>query len=390
MFLIINSGSATLKFKIFNKNLREIKSGIVERIGLKDSFLLFNGGKKIIFKKGVKNHETAFEIVLAALKKSRFDLRKIQTVGHRIVHGGEEFSRPTLITPKVLRRLEKYSSLAPLHNPANLAGIRASFKFLPKIKNIGVFDTGFFSTLPPESFIYPLPYKFYKKYKIRKYGFHGISHQYVSEEAAKILKKFPTGLKLITCHLGSGASLAAIKFGKAVETSMGFTPLQGLMMSTRSGDIDPSLPLYFIEKFKMTPGEVSQILNYKSGLLGISGFKDMRDVLVAAGFKIQGYKGPTKVSASQRKRAKLALAMFVYNVQRYIGMYYVLLGGADAIVFTAGIGERSPAVRQLIIKDLEFLNKFKKIKVLVIPTNEELMIAREVAKLTKLPARQLP
>lgn len=368
MVLIINSGSATLKFKVFtsNLNLKEYCWGIVERIGLKKSFFIwqFKGKKarQINYAQGVPNHQKAMQIVFQQLRGL-----PLRAIGHRVVHGGEEFVEPTLITPAILKRLEKYSQLAPLHNPANLAGIKACLKLLPQVPNIAVFDTAFYQTLSAHAYLYPLPFALYKKYKIRKYGFHGISHQYVAEEAAKKLGKSLAKLNLITCHLGSGCSITAIKNGKAIDTSMGFTPLEGLMMSTRSGNIDPAIILYLIQELKMKPQGVDALLNEQSGLRGIAGVKDMREVLQAA----KSGRGLAK------KMAKLALQMFVYRAQQYIGAYATVLGGVDAIVFTAGIGERSAIVRQLILEGLKSLGKFK---VLVIPTNEELMIARCVKK----------
>jgi len=378
--LVINSGSATLKFKVFEfGNLKESISGIVERIGLEGSFI----ESRIKDQESrdycrVKNHEEALKIVLERISDFRFPISDFLIVGHRVVHGGEEFTKPTVVTPGILQKLKKYSKLAPLHNPANLAGIAACQKLLPKIKNIAVFDTAFYSALPDYAYTYALPYEFYLKHGIRRYGFHGISHQFVAEEAAKKLGKPFKNLKLITCHLGSGCSITAINGGKAVDTSMGFTPLEGLMMSTRAGDLDPSIPLYLIRELGMKPQEVDRILNFKSGLLGISGFADMREVLTAAGYKVAGFKLNKKLKIKNKKLSQLALKIFVYRVQKYIGAYAGILGGADAVVFTGGIGERNPTIRSLILKGLKILGK---VKVLAIPTNEELMIAREVKRI---------
>lgn len=377
--LVINSGSATLKFKVFDfVNLKEIMSGIVERIGLPGSFV----ESKIKSRKsrhgcGASNHEQALRVALREIENCKLQIENFSLVGHRVVHGGEEFIKPTRITLANLKKLAKYDKLSPLHNPANLMGIRACQKLLPDAKNVAVFDTGFYSTLPDYAYTYAIPIDFYKKHSVRRYGFHGISHEYVVNEAGKILKKPLAKLNLITCHLGSGASITAIRGGKAVDTSMGFTPLEGLVMSTRSGDIDPAIPLYLIRELKITPQEVDNILNKKSGLLGISEFSDMREVLTAAGYSVPGFKGK-KVSAKKKKLAKLALQVFVYHIKKYLGAYAAILGTVDAIVFTAGIGERNKTVRYLIMKDLKI---YGEPKILAIPTNEELMIARKLKKL---------
>jgi acetate kinase len=374
--LVINSGSATLKFKVFEfENFKEIISGIVERIGLAGSFVEIKSEKlKVKNYCKAENHEEALRVVLEKISSSQYQITDIALVGHRVVHGGEEFTKPTLITPEILKKIAKYDKLSPLHNPANLMGIKACFKHLSGAKNIAVFDTGFYSTLPDFAYTYAIPIDFYKKHGIRRYGFHGISHEYVANEAARILAKPLAKLNLITCHLGSGASVTAIRGGRAVDTSMGFTPLEGLVMSTRSGDLDSAIPLYLIRELKISPQEVDNILNKKSGLLGLSGFSDMREVLAAAGYKVAGFNGK-KVSAEKKKMASLALRVFVYRVQKYIAAYAGILGKVDAIVFTAGIGERNKKVRELIMKDIKI---FGQPKVLAIPTNEELMIAKKV------------
>lgn len=376
--LVINSGSATLKFKLFeSKGLKSVASGIVERIGLAGSFLEFKISKRELkINHAVHNHEEAFKLVLNQLSKISNLKSEISLVGHRVVHGGEEFTKPTLITPETLKKLAKYDKLSPLHNPANLMGIRACLKFLPGAKNVAVFDTGFYSTLPGFAHTYALPIDFYKKHKIRRYGFHGISHEYVANEAARIFKKPLAKLNLITCHLGSGASITAIRAGRAVDTSMGFTPLEGLVMSTRSGDLDPAIPLYLIRELNLSPQEVDNILNKKSGLLGLSGFSDMRDVLLAAGYKVANFKSK-KVSAEKKELAELALQVFVYRVKKYLGAYGAILGKVDVVVFTAGIGERNKTVRDLIMKNLKISGAPR---ILAIPTNEELMIAKKIKK----------
>ena len=368
MILVINSGSSSLKFKLFDLKLNEIASGLVERIGLDKPFLQSNvkGQMSNVGFDAVRDHADALSKVFAALKQAGIVIEGIKAVGHRVVHGGEEFVEPTTITPQVLERLKTYNKLAPLHNPPNLMGIGATMKTLPGIPNVAVFDTAFYKTIPDYAYMYALPYELYQKKKIRKYGFHGISHQYVAAEAAKKLKKPLSKLRLVSCHLGSGSSVTAVKFGKAVDTSMGFTPLEGLTMSTRCGDIDPAIPLYLIREEGMTAGQVDELMNKKSGLLGISGRKDMRDIMAAA------RKGD--------RRSKRALAMFVYDVVRYVGQFAAVMGGCDAVIFTAGIGERSPEIRDRIMRWLKFL----KTRALVVPTNEELMIARQTAKLLKL------
>ncbi len=371
--LVINAGSSSLKFKLFDFELRELLVGIVEKIGLHGSFVEYTvKHKKKKYFSRIDNHSEAFKALLHVLAENKIDLLEIERVGHRVVHGGEQFTKEILITDRFLRDLRKYNKLAPLHNPNNIAGILACMKFLPKAKNFAVFDTGFHATIPDYAYLYPLPYRFYREYAIRRYGFHGISHEYVSDQAAKKIKK--KTCNLITCHLGSGCSIAAIKAGKSVDTSMGFTPLEGLMMSSRTGDIDPAIVFYLLKE-GMTAKEIDHVFNSQSGLLGVSGMKDMRDIMVASGYKIPGYVCKTKFSKEQVRLARLALKMFVYRVIKYIGAYMAVLGKVDAIVFTAGIGERNQDIRDFIVKGLPI-----KPKVLVIPTNEELMIARIVLK----------
>ena len=368
MILVINSGSSSLKFKLFDQKLRPLASGIVERIGLDAPFLSYAWGKdaaKVAFE-AVPDHADALKRVTAALASRGLDLSAIRAVGHRVVHGGERFVEPTLITPAVIAKLKTYNKLAPLHNPPNLMGIEAVQSALPGARSVAVFDTAFYRKMPDYAYMYALPYELYEEHQVRKYGFHGISHEYVAGEAAKTLKKPLSKLKLITCHLGSGASITAVKNGVAVDTSMGFTPLEGLTMSTRCGDIDPEIPVWLIRELKMTPDQVDDLMNTQSGTLGICGHKDMRDVIEGA------RKG--------EKRSRLALAMFVYDVVRYIGQFMAVMGGCDAVVLTAGVGERSAIVRNLIMK---WLKPFK-LKALVVPTDEEGMIARQTAALLKL------
>ncbi|MBI5254513.1 acetate/propionate family kinase [Candidatus Falkowbacteria bacterium] len=376
MTLIINAGSSSLKFKLFNEKLAVINDGIVEKIGLDGSFVIFGGlpaakqGKKQPIK--IENHEQALKLVFSLLKKVGMPVGKIKKVGHRIVHGGSEFVKPTLLNKKVVQALAKYNKLAPLHNPAALLCVRASLKLLPKAKQIACFDTMFYKTLPDFAFRYALPEKIYKKFGLRKYGFHGLSHEYVAGQAAKKLNLLLAKINLITCHLGSGCSITAIKNGKAIDTSMGFTPLEGLMMGTRCGDIDPALGLFLV-KNGLTPEKVDSMFNNESGWLGVSGFKDLRDILTGAGYNVAGYKVGRSFSEKEKASCKLALRMFVYRVKKYIGAYAAVLGKVDAIVFTAGIGERNADVRKLIMRGLLI-----KTRVLVVPTNEELQIAKSI------------
>ena len=365
--LIINAGSSSLKFKIFNENYTEIASGLVEKIGLPGSFFDWKINKtKGKLKSVVNDHQSAINLILKFLQQKNFDLSAINKVGHRVVHGAEEFVEPTLLTNEIIKKIAKYNKLAPLHNPNNLSGVRACLKLFPKAKNYAVFDTAFHSTLPEYAYLYPLPLSIYKKYAVRRYGFHGISHQYVSLKAIKELKN--KNANLIVCHLGSGCSISAVKKGKSIDTSMGFTPLEGLMMSSRSGDIDPAIVLY-LQTQGMTPAEIDELLNKKSGLKGVSGLKDMREIMIGCGYKIKSYNSTVKWTAKKKKLAQLALQMFVYRVRKYIGAYSLILGKVDAIIFTAGIGERNADVRNLIMKNI-------KTKSLVVPTNEELMIAK--------------
>jgi acetate kinase len=368
--LVINAGSATLKFKIFNfEDLKLVKEGIVERIGLMGSFIEINGKKEI---NEVENHEQAFKLLVSKIADFK---DKIVLIGHRVVHGGEEFTEPIMITKKIFIRLNTYNKLAPLHNPVNLSCIAASMKYLKNVPDVAVFDTAFYKTLPDYAYLYALPLKFYQRYGIRRYGFHGISHQYVAEKAAEKLRKPLSQLNLITCHLGSGCSITAIKNGKAVDTSMGFTPLEGLVMSTRSGSIDPAIPLYLIRRLKMSEEEVNDLLNKRAGLFGLSGSMDMREILVKAGYKVPGFNLKIRANKRAKEIAQLTIGIFIYNIKKYIGAYSAILKQVDALVFTAGIGERSQLIRDMILKDLP------KYKILIIATDEERMIAAQIKKL---------
>ena len=347
--LVINSGSSSIKYKLFNMpSERVLDKGIIESIGESSS--------------EIRNHHDGIKIILNKIKD-------VSAIGHRVVHGAENFSAPTILNDKVINDIKSCCKLAPLHNPANLAGILACKKLISKAPQVAVFDTAFHQTLPKVAFIYGLPYLYYEKFFIRKYGFHGTSHQFVAEEAAKILKKPLNSLNLISCHLGNGCSITAIKKGKSVDTSMGFTPLEGLLMGTRCGDIDPALIVHLQKSMGLTANEVDELLNKKSGLLGISGVSnDMRKVEASA--------------RASNKRARLAMDVFVYRIRKYIGAYTSVLGRVDAIIFTAGIGENQHDITRGAYKGL-FDNLKKKPRVLIVKTNEELMIARQTYKLVR-------
>jgi len=392
--IAINAGSSSLKFQLFEMpEEKVITKGLIERIGLNDSIfnITVNDEKHTeIF--DIPNHEVAVRLILEKLTSLGIikSLTEINGVGHRVVHGGEVFHDSVLINDEVIRQLEDLSELAPLHNPANIVGIKAFQNALPNVPSIAVFDTAFHQTMPESSFLYSLPYEYYKKYGIRKYGFHGTSHKYVSRRASEMLGRPIEQLRLISCHLGNGASIAAIEGGKSIDTSMGFTPLAGVAMGTRSGNIDPALIPFIMEKTGKTVDEVLHVLNKESGLLGISGFSsDLRDI------ESQASEG--------NERADLALEIFANRIHKYIGTYAAKMSGVDAIIFTAGIGENSVLVREKVLRGLEFmgvywdpqLNKVRGIesfisyphspvKVMVIPTDEEVMIARDVLRIATL------
>ncbi|EHK2357301.1 acetate kinase [Clostridium perfringens] len=392
--LIINCGSSSLKYKLIDMaNEKDIIEGIVERIGLDQSRLVQKNElrEKYILEKEIKDHKEAIDIVLNTLVDSKVGVIKsideITAVGHRVVHGGERYSSSIIINEEVIKYLEECSKLAPLHNPANIIGIRACQSLMPNKEMVAVFDTAFHGTLPEKAYIYAIDYALYKDHKIRKYGFHGTSHKYVSHKVAETMGKDIKDLKIITCHLGNGASISAIKGGECIDTTMGFTPLAGIPMGTRSGNIDPSIIPFLVEECGYTIEEVSESLNKKSGVLGISGVSsDFRDI--------------EDTASNGDKRAQLALDIFHYRIRAEIGSFIVNMGGVDVIVFTAGVGENSPETREECLKDLEFLgltldkekNKVRgklaeisqadsKIKAYVVPTNEELMIAKETVEL---------
>ncbi|MFJ7363223.1 acetate kinase [Peribacillus frigoritolerans] len=389
--MAINAGSSSLKFQLFEMpSEKVITKGLVERIGLKNSaFTLSVEGENVSETLDIPNHEVAVGLLLKKLIDHRIidSFEEIDGVGHRVVHGGEVFSDSVLITEDVIEEIEKLSELAPLHNPANITGIQAFRRILGDVPAVAVFDTAFHQTMAAGSYLYSLPLEYYEEYGIRKYGFHGTSHKYVSQRAAEMIGRPIEQLRLISCHLGNGASITAIKGGKSIDTSMGFTPLAGVTMGTRSGNIDPALIPYIMEKTGKTADEVLDVLNKKSGMLALSGFSsDLRDIQVEAD------KG--------NERAELALKVFADRIHKYIGSYSAKMGGVDGIIFTAGIGENSQTIRGRILEGLEFmgvywdkeLNRTKgkeafintpysPVKVMVIPTNEEIMIVRDTVKI---------
>lgn len=371
-----------------------LAKGLVERIGIEGSLLKHEktGLDKLVIEENLKNHKDAINLVLKTLLDAKYgavkSLDEIDAIGHRVVHGGEKFACSVVINDEVIDTMKENIGLAPLHNPPNIIGIEACKEILPDVPMVGVFDTAFHQTMPPVSYIYPLPYELYEEMKIRRYGFHGTSHKYVSERVADLTGKSLDGTKMVTCHLGNGASLTAIKDGCSFDTSMGMTPLEGLVMGTRCGDIDPAIVTFLMDKQDMTAEQVDNLMNKKSGVLGISGVSnDFRDI------EAEAEKG--------NKRAQLALDKFAYTVKKYIGSYAAAMGGLDYIVFTAGLGENSSSARKEICDGLEFLgveiddekNKTRgkeaeiskdgsKVKVFVIPTNEEVVIARDTKEFT--------
>lgn len=391
--IAINAGSSSLKFQLLTMPEETVLTvGLVERIGLEDGvFSIEVEGKKQSETRAIPNHAEAVKILLEKLTGLGIisSLDEIDGIGHRVVHGGEKFNDSVLITDEVLAGIEEVSELAPLHNPANIVGIKAFKDVLPNVPAVAVFDTAFHQTMPEASYLYSLPYEYYEDYGIRKYGFHGTSHKYVSERAAELLGRPIEQLRLLSCHLGNGASIAAIEGGKSIDTSMGFTPLAGVTMGTRSGNIDPALIPYIMEKTNQDAYQVLDTLNKRSGLLGVSGFSsDLRDIVSQA--------------EAGNSRAQLALDVFTSRIHKYIGSYAARMSGVDAIIFTAGIGENSDVIREQVLKGLEFmgvywdpaLNKVRgkeafinyphsPVKVLIIPTNEEVMIARDTVRLSQ-------
>ena len=395
--LVINCGSSSLKFQLINSDTEKcIAKGLCERIGIDGSQISYTpaGGEKETKVTPMPDHTEAIRLVLEALTNPKTgvvkSLDEIDAVGHRIVHGGEKFAESTIINDEVLKAIEECNDLAPLHNPANLIGIHACEKLMPGVPMVAVFDTSFHQTMPEEAYMYGLPYEYYKKYKVRRYGFHGTSHSYVSKRAAEILGVPYENLKIIVCHLGNGASISAVKNGKCVDTSMGLTPLEGLIMGTRSGDIDPAILEYIAKKENMDLPTLMNVLNKKSGVLGLSDglSSDFRDI--EAGYD----KGD--------ENAVRAMNTYCYHVAKYVGSYVAAMNGVDVIAFTAGVGENGPLVRRLVCEHFGFLGvkldeeanakrgvdlvistPDSKVKVMMIPTTEELAIARETVRLVK-------
>lgn len=389
--LVINCGSSSLKFQLIDAKTEQIiAKGLCERIGIEGSQLVYQpaGGAKEETVTPMPDHTKAIELVLGALTNEKTgvvkSLQEIGAVGHRIVHGGEKFAASTIITDEVKEAIKACNDLAPLHNPANLIGIDACQKLMPNTPMVGVFDTAFHQTMPKEAYLYGLPYEYYEKYQVRRYGFHGTSHSYVSRRAAELIGRNYEDMKIIVCHLGNGASISAVENGKCVDTSMGLTPLEGLIMGTRSGDIDPAIVEYIAHKEDKSIDEVMTVLNKKSGVLGLSGglSSDFRDL--------------EKSYVAGEDRGLRTIRTFAYRVAKYIGAYTAVMNGVDAICFTAGVGENSPLVRNLACEclgylgialdqeknakrgeELEVSTPDSRVKVLVVPTNEELAIARE-------------
>lgn len=389
--LVLNCGSSSIKYKLFDMTTKEILAqGGIEKIGLKGSFLKLTlpNGEKVILNKDIPEHTVGVEFIFQTLTSEQYgalkSLKELDAVGHRIVHGGERFSESVILNKEALDAITACNDLAPLHNPANLKGVAAVSALLPGLPQVGVFDTAFHQTMPDYAYMYAIPYELYEKYGIRRYGFHGTSHRYVSKRVCEFLGIQPEGTRIITCHVGNGGSVSAIKDGKCIDTSMGLTPLEGLMMGTRSGDIDAGAVTFIMEKEGLNATGVSNLLNKKSGLLGVSGVSsDMREIQAA-------------VDAGNEK-ANLAQTMYYYRIKKYIGTYAAALGGVDVIVFTGGVGENKDDSRERACEGLEFmgvkldkeLNKTihgeeavistpdSKVKVVVIPTDEELMIATD-------------
>lgn len=391
--LIVNAGSSSLKYQLIDmENETTMAKGLIERIGIPGSRLKQTAGEdKYQVEMPMKDHVEASQQMINALLHDQHGVLKsmdeIGAIGHRVVHGGEHFTASMLINDECMEALNENSQFAPLHNPANIMGIKACMMVMPKTPMVGVFDTAFHQTMPPKGYLYGLPMDYYKRLKVRRYGFHGTSHRYVSERAASFLGRKPEELKIITCHLGNGSSMCAVDQGKSVDTSMGMTPLEGVLMGTRSGTVDPASLQFIMNHEDLDINQMMDILNKKSGLLGVSGVSsDMRDVEAAA--------------AEGNQDAQIALSLLYTGIKKYIGAYAAVMGGVDAVVFTAGIGENSAELREEVMKDMEFLgmkldpvkNKVRgverdvsaddsKVRILVIPTNEELVIARDTLKI---------
>ena len=393
--LVINAGSSSLKYQLIDMSDESvIAKGLCERIGIDGSVLTHKAhGKEFVFKENMPSHVKAIQMVLDALTGKDCgvvsSMKEIAAVGHRVVHGAEDYKSSVLIDEKVLDCCKENIELAPLHNPPNLNGVKACMALMPQVPQVVVFDTAFHQTMPEKAYLYGLPYELYVKYGVRRYGFHGTSHKYVAQEAARMMGGEVSDYRIITCHLGNGSSVAAVKYGKSIDTSMGYTPLDGLVMGTRSGEIDPAIIPFLIVKENMDAEQIDEYLNRRSGVLGISGLSsDFRDLESAA------HRGD--------ERSQLAIDVFAYRVKKYIGAYTAAMGGVDAIVFTAGLGENSSSMREKICEGLEYLgtgidpvkNKARgrnqeinvdgaKVKIFAIPTNEELVIARDTVNICR-------
>lgn len=392
--LVLNCGSTSIKYKLFDMDEQKVLAqGGIEKIGLHDSFLKITlpNDEKVILEKFIPEHTVGVEFIFEQLTSAKYgcikSLKEIDAVGHRVVHGGEKFSQAVRITPKVLEEIKSCSELAPLHNPANIKGINAISKILPDVPQVAVFDTSFHQTMPNYAYMYALPYTYYEKYGVRRYGFHGTSHSYVSKRACEFLGLNYNSTKIITAHIGGGGSIAAIKDGKSIDTSMGMTPVEGLMMGTRSGNVDLGVIMFLMEKEHLTAEDISTIVNKKSGIKGISGISsDMRDI--------------EKAVAEGNQRAALALNMFNYRILKHIGAFATILNGVDVLVFTGGVGENQSETRRYVCEGLSYLGveidskanksrgqeielstKNSKVRVVVIPTNEEFMIASDTKEL---------
>lgn len=395
--LVLNCGSSSIKYKLFEMNDKSVLAqGGIEKIGLAGSFLkitLPNGEKKVI-EEDIPEHTKGVQMIFDALTNAEYgalkSLEELDAVGHRMLHGGAKITKSSILTKEVLDIFESCNDLGPLHNPANLKGVNAVKALLPNIPQVGVFDTAFHQTMPDYAYMYPLPYEYYEKYAIRRYGFHGTSHRYVSQRVCEFLGIKAEGSKIITCHVGNGGSISAVVDGKCIDTTMGLTPLEGLMMGTRCGEIDPAIVPFLMNHEVLSASEMDTIMNKKSGLLGISGVSsDMREVTAAA--------------KEGNKRAQLALNMYYYRIKKYIGQYAAAMGGVDVVLFTGGVGENHTICRAEVCKGLEFMGikldaakndsihgeeaiisaADSKVKVVVIPTDEELMIAMDTEALAK-------
>ena len=395
--LVLNCGSSSIKYQLFDIESKEvIAKGGIEKIGLEGSFIKFTlpNGEKETITTAIPEHTTGVRLIIDLLTSDKYgvvkSIEEIDAVGHRMVHGGEKFSASTLLTPEVLETFEACNDLAPLHNPANLKGVNAVKEVAPDMPQVGVFDTAFHQTMPDYAYMYAVPYELYEKYGVRRYGFHGTSHRYITKRALEMLGIPAEGSKIITCHIGNGGSCAAVKDGKSIDTSMGLTPLAGLMMGTRSGDIDPGAIPFIMDKMGLDAQGLSDLLNKKSGVVGISGVSsDMREVKAAA--------------EAGNKRAELANTMYFYRIKKYIGEYAAAMGGVDVIIFAGGVGENQADCRETVLEGLEFMGveldkevnartrgeeailsaPTSKVKVLLIPTDEELMIASDTYEIVK-------